>query len=291
MKGTDKRLKFLVTLICFCGVFFSAITLADVPVPTLTARVTDLTNTLSRSEISNLEQKLTQFEKEHGSQIAVLLVPTTEPETIEQYSMRVVEAWKLGRKKLDDGVLLLIAKKDRAVRIEVGYGLEGAIPDVIAKRIITKTLVPYFKQGDFYGGIDKALSQLIKLIQGENLGKDFVSSEDGADKLNSGINIVILMVVLGVGLSLWLSPVFASVTVGTIGAFVAWFVLGSLLAMVVVFLVSLVLTIFSTGAAHGAHTLGTSWSSGGGSSHWGGGGGGFSGGGGSFGGGGSSGRW
>lgn len=156
--------------------FFSALLFTSqltraalVEVPAFSARVVDLTQTLTASEQAALEDKLKAFEATKGSQIAVLLVPTTQPEAIEQYAIRVVDEWKVGRKGIDDGLLILIAKNDRKMRIEVGYGLEGAIPDVYAKRIITETMTPYFKQGDFAGGIDAAVSQLIGLIEGESL--------------------------------------------------------------------------------------------------------------------------
>ena len=142
------------------ALLFSAfLAIADVAVPPLKARVTDLTGTLSASEANQLEQKLAAFEAKKGSQIAVLIVPTTQPETIEQYSIRVAEAWKLGRKGIDDGALLLIAKQDRTVRIEVGYGLEGVLPDAIAKRIIEETIVPKLRQGNFAGGINAGIEQ------------------------------------------------------------------------------------------------------------------------------------
>ncbi len=144
---------------------FSAI----VEVPAFTARVVDLTQTLSESEQAALEAKLKRFEEASGSQIAVLLVPTTQPDEIEQYSIRVVDEWKVGRKSVDDGVLVLIAIDDRKMRIEVGYGLEGAIPDLYAKRIINETLTPKFKQGDFAAGIAAATDQIIGLIDGEPL--------------------------------------------------------------------------------------------------------------------------
>ena len=142
---------------------------AMVEVPPFTARVVDLTQTLSESEQAALEAKLKRFEEAKGSQIAVLLVPTTQPDEIEQYSIRVVDEWKVGRKSVDDGVLILIAIDDRKMRIEVGYGLEGAIPDLYAKRIINETLTPKFKQGDFAGGIAAATDQIIGLIDGEPL--------------------------------------------------------------------------------------------------------------------------
>jgi len=145
---------FLFTFLILCvgaGSIFSAS--AEVPVPTLTGHVIDQTATLSAEQTSRLEQVLSAFESRKGSQVAVLIVATTEPEAIEQYSIKVAEAWKLGRKKIDDGVILIVAKNDRALRIEVGYGLEGALTDVTSKRIIEEFITPYFKQGDFNAGI------------------------------------------------------------------------------------------------------------------------------------------
>src|SRR6202011_6049700 len=120
------------------------------PIPKLTARVTDLTGTLTAEQQTALEQKLAAFESAKGSQLAVLLVPTTEPEEIEQYSIRVVEQWKLGRKKVDDGALLIIAKNDHHVRIEVGYGLEGVLTDAASNRIIEDTMLPLLRQGQYF---------------------------------------------------------------------------------------------------------------------------------------------
>lgn len=140
-----------------------------VEIPQLQTTVTDLTQTLSAQEQAALNQKLTQFAQQAGSQIAVLILPSTQPEEIAQYGIRLAEAWKIGREKQDDGVIILIAKQDRKMRIEVGYGLEGAIPDAIAKRIIAEQLSPAFRQGQFYAGLDRATDTLIKLIQGEQL--------------------------------------------------------------------------------------------------------------------------
>jgi uncharacterized protein len=129
-----------------------------VPIPPLTARVTDQTATLTSEQTAALEQKLQAFEATKGSQLAVLIVPTTGNEQIEQYSLRVVDQWKLGRKNVDDGVLLIVAKNDRMMRIEVGYGLEGVLNDATSKRIISEIIVPRFQQGDFYGGINAGLT-------------------------------------------------------------------------------------------------------------------------------------
>ncbi|MGQ0443231.1 MAG: TPM domain-containing protein [Methylophilaceae bacterium] len=148
----------------------SQIALAElVEVPELSARVTDLTQTLSQTEQAILEAKLQTFEQIKGSQIAVLIVPSTQPEDIAQYSIRVVEKWKLGRDKVDDGVLVLVAKDDHKMRIEVGYGLEGTIPDIYTKRIISENIAPKFKQGDFAGGLNEGVDKLISLIDGEAL--------------------------------------------------------------------------------------------------------------------------
>ena len=127
--------------------------------PPLTARVIDLTGTLSGEAVTRIEAKLAALEARKGSQIAVLIVPSTQPEEIEQFGIRVEDAWKLGRKGVDDGAYLIVAKNDRRVRIEVGYGLEGALSDAIANRIVDETITPHFKQGDFDGGIEAGVDQ------------------------------------------------------------------------------------------------------------------------------------
>ena len=144
------------------------------PVPKFSARALDLTGTLTVPQLAALEQKLAAFQQRKGSQVAVLIVPSTEPETVDQYAIRVFEQWKPGRGKVDgkwvdDGAILLIAKNDRKMRLEVGYGLEGALPDATAKRIIDETVAPLFRQGDFYGGIDAGVDRAIRVIDGEAL--------------------------------------------------------------------------------------------------------------------------
>ncbi|EPO4285425.1 YgcG family protein [Pseudomonas aeruginosa] len=146
----------------------SLVAWADVPpIPALTARVTDLTATLSGDQRQHLEQQLAALEAKSGAQLAVLLVPTTGDDSIEEYAVRTFEKWKLGQKKVDDGVLLLVAKNDRTLRIEVGYGLEGAITDVQAGRIISEQITPQFRQGNFYGGIQAGVDSLVQLIDAE----------------------------------------------------------------------------------------------------------------------------
>src|SRR5713101_6341680 len=149
--------------------FFAGPAAGEVPVPPLKARVTDLTGTLTAQQIQTLEGRLRDFERGKGSQIAVLILPSTQPETIEQYSIRVADAWKIGRTKADDGVILVVAKNDRKLRIEVGRGLEGAIPDAIAKRVVSDVIAPHFRANDFYGGIAAGADALAKLIEGETL--------------------------------------------------------------------------------------------------------------------------
>ena len=161
-----KAARALIVALLMCWASAAA---ADVAVPPLTGRVVDLTGTLSSGDVDRLTQTLKNLEARKGSQIAVLIVPTTQPETIEQYSIRVAEAWKIGRKKIDDGALLVIAKNDRKLRIEVGYGLEGALTDVTAKRIIDEIITPKFRSGDFAGGISAGVDRMIGVIDGEPL--------------------------------------------------------------------------------------------------------------------------
>ncbi|NBQ69822.1 MAG: YgcG family protein, partial [Nitrosomonadaceae bacterium] len=236
-----------ITVGLLIAMLFSAmLAMADVAIPPLNAHVNDLTATLSASEVVHLEQKLLAFEKTKGSQIAVLIIPTTQPETIEQYSMRVAEAWQLGRKGIDDGILLLIAKNDRALRIEVGYGLEGAVPDAMAKRIIADIMTPHFKLGHFANGIDAGIDAIIHLIQGEPLPlpkntrsnnsaagehspvENFVSLLIGAMILGRILQVMLgrlagaMVTGIGVGIIGWLS--FASLTVAILVAIAVFFI-------------------------------------------------------------------
>ncbi|HEY4210426.1 MAG TPA: YgcG family protein [Steroidobacteraceae bacterium] len=139
------------------------------PIPKLEARVTDATGTLTAEQQTTLEGKLEAFEARKGAQIAVLIVPTTGPESIEEYAVRVFEQWKLGRSKIDDGALLVIARDDRALKIEVGYGLEGTLTDAVSHRIVDEAILPPLRQGEFYGGIDSGLDRMIKVVDGEPL--------------------------------------------------------------------------------------------------------------------------
>ncbi|MBK7134917.1 MAG: YgcG family protein [Rhodocyclales bacterium] len=255
-----------------------------VAVPPLKARVTDLTGTLSRDQAAALEADLAQFEKSRGSQIAILLVPSTQPESIEAYSIRVAEAWKLGRKGIDDGILVLVARNDRKLRIEVGRGLEGALPDVVAKRIIEETMLPRFRSGDYFGGLQDGVSQIKAIIAGEPLPSPLSRTQGAAAAGSWGdlLPLAMLFVFVGGGL---LRALFGRLLGGTLAGGVAflgaWLLLGSVSVALVIALVVFFLTLSGVAGAHGLR----------GSRGRGGPGGGFSGGGGGFGGGGASGRW
>lgn len=281
---TGRRVAGLAAALWLC----TAAALAEVAVPPLTAQVTDLTGTLSAEERGALEQSLQAFEREKGSQVVVLLVPTTEPETIEQYSIRVADAWKIGREEPDDGVILIVAKEDRTVRIEVGYGLEGALTDAASKRIIEEAIVPRFRQGDFHGGIVAGVEAITRVIRGEELPASEWESEPGNGGGGSGEPFE----AVGYG-------VFGAVAVGSmlravLGRFLAALVVGIVCGAIVAALVSTPIGLIA-GLLGFFFTLfgavgGSGYGRGGGFSSRGGGGG-FSGGGGRFGGGGASGRW
>jgi len=284
-----------VTAWLLLGLSFGSHSFADVPVPPLEARVTDLTATLSDEQRQALEYKLAGFEERKGSQIAVLLVPTTQPETVEQYSMRVVQQWKLGRKGVDDGVLLLIAKDDRTLRIEVGYGLEGVLPDVAARHIVDDIIVPHFRAGDFNAGIDAGVDSMIKLIEGEPLPEPAwrptpppTSRFDRFGKVL--VLTIILLLVQHQRLRAMLGRFPAALIIsGLIGVSI-WWVAETLIGALVVGLGLFVVMLFS----RTPRNQDTTWSGPFGLGHggrWGGGLGGFGGGGGGFGGGGFSGRW
>ncbi len=268
---------------------------AQVPVPPLTARVTDLTGTLTGEAVTRIEAKLANLEAKKGAQIAVLIVPTTQPEDIEQFGIRVEDAWKLGRKGVDDGAYLIVAKNDRRVRIEVGYGLEGALPDAIANRIITETITPHFKLGDYDGGVEAGVDQMISVVNGEPLPEpDKKWERRGGLGHSLPLLLVVVFVASGVLRSMF-GRLFGSVATGGLAGGIAW-ALSHLLpiglgAGVVAFLFAML-----AGSTSRGWSAGSGWGGGfgggfGGGGFGGGGGGGFSGGGGGGGGGGASGGW
>ncbi len=282
----------LITFLFFCLLGVKN-TQAEQPIPEFNGWVVDLTNTLTSTQKQLLEQQLKQFAETKGSQLAVLIVPTTTPESIEQYSIRVVEKWQLGRKGIDDGVLLLIAKNDRKLRIEVGYGLEGVIPDAVAKRVISEIISPYFKVGDFYGGIVAGVQQLIRLIEGEPLP----APEYQNDYREPGVQDLLFFLVF----ILFFAPAFRSLFGRLIGSGVAGGIAGlltwsvtatlvvSILAGAAIFILALMFT--SGGRSNFPGGRGGYYGGGFGGGWSGGGGFGGGGGGGSFGGGGASGGW
>lgn len=256
-----------------------------VAVPALAHRVTDLTGTLSAEQQAALEASMAQLERQKGSQIAVLLVPTTQPEDIAQYSIRVIEAWKLGRKGVDDGVLVLVAKDDHKMRIEVGYGLEGVIPDVVAKRIVAEIMAPRFKQGDFFGGLNAAIDSLAALIAGEALPAPKVQSARAGQWENMLPVLLFGALLLGsIMRRIFGNFLGGAVNGGLIGAAV-WILDGGL--VIALFLAFMAFILTMSGGLRAMQGLGGR-GYGGGSS---GGNDTFSGGGGGFGGGGASGDW
>jgi uncharacterized protein len=255
---------------------------ADVAVPPLKARVTDLTGTLTADQKAALEETLQAFENKKGSQIAVLLVPSTEPESIEQYSIRVAEKWRLGRKGVDDGVLLLIAKDDRTLRIEVGYGLEGVLTDIASKRIVSDIIVPHLKDGDFYQGITAGVDRMIRLVDGEPLPAP-APQENWDGNFDDILPFAVMAGLFGGKLlRLFLGALLGSLLTFGIVTGAAWLMLGVLIPAV---LIGVFATAFSFANFRGGSGFGGGGGFGGGSS------GGFSGGGGGFGGGGASGRF
>jgi uncharacterized protein len=275
-----------------CALCWSCIAAAQVAVPPLSGRVTDQTGTLNAEQKATLEQTLQAFEARKGSQLAVLIVPTTAPEAIEQYSLRVAEKWKLGRKKVDDGAILVIAKADRAMRIEVGYGLEGALNDATCKRIISEIITPRFQQGDFNGGIAAGIDQMIRVVDGEPLPPPNAQPANGAPNIgNIGHYtpvIIMLALVIGSVLRSMLGRFPGALVTGGAVAGLAWLFAGALSMALIAGFIAFLFTLLGGGMA-GMVGRGIGGSIGGNSGS--GGFGGFSGGGGGFGGGGASGRW
>lgn len=266
---------------------------AQVAVPQLKSRVTDLTGTLPAQSVTQLEQRLAAFERDRGTQVAVLLVPTVKPEAIEQYAVRVFEQWRLGRKGVDDGALLVIAKNDRELRIEVGYGLEGALTDATSRRIIDEHIVPHFKRGDFAAGIESGVERILRVAGGEPLPPPATRNSRSTGLPFAPewlIAIFVFLQVMNRVLRAMLGRVLAAGLLAGLAGGALWLITGSMLWVVIGGIVVFTATIGDGGG--GALRGGRGgWSSSGGSWSSGAGGGGFSGGGGSSGGGGASGRW
>ena len=280
--------------LALCLALCATMASADVAVPTLKAHVTDLTGTLTPTQVQTLELRLANLEKRKGSQVVVLMLPTTQPQDIESFSLKVAEANRLGRKDVDDGLLLLVAKDDHKARIEVGYGLEGVVTDAISSRIIREYLAPKFRENDYAGGLDDATAALVKLVDGEPLPPPLAASDNAAH--DSPTWLIGLFIGLFVGVFVAgtrITPVvLRRIGAGGVAAIVAMAMLGLGSALAVAAIVAFLVS----GAKSGGRYVGRSgpWIGGGGGG-WGGGGfgggGGFSGGGGGFGGGGASGGW
>jgi uncharacterized protein len=271
---------------------------AQQAVPALTGHVVDTAGTLAQAPREALEAKLTAFEQARGSQMVVLLVPSTQPEDITSYANRVANTWKIGRKEIGDGLLLVVAVQDRKLRIEVAKTLEGAIPDLAAKRIIDEAITPRFKQGDYAGGLDAGVTRIMALITGEALpepAKDGTKPSGEFDWMQLGIFMFIAVPVIGVVTKSILGNRLGAVATGGVAGVIAKVLTASLAIAGLAGLVAMVFTLVQNTPGK----PGSGWRSGGGSNggwghggSFGGGGGGFgSGGGGDFGGGGASGGW
>ena len=283
-----------VWLVAFVAAMPSLAVEALVSVPPLQARLTDLTKTLTTEQQAGLEQTLRAFETKKGTQIAVLIVPTTKPEEIEQYALRVAEVWKLGRKKVDDGALLLIAKDDRTLRIEVGYGLEGVLNDATAKRIVSEVITPLLQQGNYFGGVSAGVDQMIRVIDGEPLPEPARGTAGSASRSIGQFGqlwplLFVLTLMVGGVLRKALGRVPGAIVAGGLLGLVGWLFAGAVFAAALAGGIAFLITLLGTGMGRhgGMYGGGLYGGMGGGRT----GGGGFGGGGGGFGGGGASGRF
>ena len=282
-------------LLCLLGL---GTALAQQAVPALSAHVVDTSGTLAAAQRDALEAKLSEFEKASGSQVVVLLVPSTQPEDIASYANRVANTWKIGRKAIGDGLLLIVAVQDRKLRIEVAKSLEGAIPDLAAKQIIDQAITPRFKQGDYAGGIDAGLTRIMGLIRGEALPEPAQGSTTDAgnfDWMQLGIFLFVAIPVIGTVARNILGNRLGVVATGAAAGGIAMLLTTSLLIAILAGVAAMIFTLVqhAPGLPQSGH--GTGWGQGGGFGGGAGGGlggGGFSsGGGGDFGGGGASGDW
>lgn len=263
---------------------------AETTVPPLTARVTDLTGTLSADEVGALDQTLHGFEARRGTQIAVLIVASTAPETIEQLGIRVAEQWKVGRKNIDDGAILIVAKNDRTLRIEVGYGLESVLTDATSNRIINEFIVPRFREGDFYGGLTHGIDQMILVADGESLPPPSNAPSEAASFREYVPVLLLFAFVVGGFLRSVLGRIPGALVTGGLLGFLGWTVAGAITVAMLAGIIGFFFTLFAGGVSGmlmgrigGRRFRGGNFSRGSG--------GGFRGGGGGFGGGGASGRW
>ena len=291
-----KRLFNALARVLLGWVFTLGLAWAELAVPALSAHVVDTTGTLQATQREQLDARLATFERSRGSQVVVLLVPSTQPEDLTSYANRVGNTWKIGRRDIGDGLLLVVAINDRKVRIEVAKTLEGAIPDLASKRIIDQAITPHFKQGDYAGGLNAAVDQITALISGEALPAPTQPDAGGGDGFDWGDLALVLFfavpIVGGVAKRLLGSRLGPLATGGLAGAVALW-ITSSLVVATLAGVAAMIFTLISNasggrGGHHGGGFGGGGFSSGGG---FGGGGGFSSGGGGDFGGGGASGDW
>jgi uncharacterized protein len=294
----------LVALLALAGAWAQAL----LPVPELTARVIDQTGTLDAIQRKALEDKLAAFEQKKGSQMVFLLVPTTQPEDIASYANRVANVWKIGRRDVGDGILLIVAKDDRRVRIEVAKTLEGAVPDLAAKQVIDEAITPRFRTGDYAGGLQAAADQLIARVTGEALPapaqpRTPAQGKSGFDWFDLAIFLFFAVPVVGSVLRGMMGRKLGSFVTGGGVGFIAMLLTSSLVVAGIAGVIALLFSLLSGSGPFGLSRRhqggpvifpGGGWGGGGGG--FGGGGGGFgggfgSGGGGDFGGGGASGDW
>lgn len=294
----------MVLMLCSTGLARAAGSGDVLAVPPLAGRVIDQTSTLSEAERQALDSKLAGIETRLGTQVVVLMVATTQPEDIASYAQRVGDTWKIGRRDVGDGLLLLVAKADRRVRIEVAKALEGAIPDLAARQIIDRAITPAFKAGDFAGGLNLAVDQLAARVQGESLPLPEAdrgtapAAKPGFQWDDLGVFLFIGVPVVGGLLSSVMGRKAGSLTSGLVAGGLGWWATTSLLVALGVGLASILVV---AAMASGSRGRGGPFIGGGGFGGFGGGGlggrgfgggGGFSsGGGGDFGGGGASGDW
>ena len=272
---------------------------AQVPIPTFDSPVVDTTGTLDAATKQQLEKQALALQQRKGSQLQVLMIPSTQPEDIEAYAVRAFESFKLGREGVDDGVLLVVAKDDRKVRIEVGYGLEGAIPDIAAGRVIQEYMVPKFRQNDYAGGVVDATAQLVRLIDGEPLPEPVADNPTGEERGGTWVFALFVAFVVGQFARAFFGRLPAGIRAlfggGASGA-VAWLVSSAVLVGGIGAVIGFFLGLASGGGGGGGggrYARHHGWGGYSGGGGWGGGssGGGWSGGGGMSGGGGASGGW
>src|SRR5438445_11361625 len=246
------RASLLALLLCW-----ACSALALVAVPPLSGRVVDQTGTLGSNDIASLTETVKNLETRKGSQISVLIVPTTDGEAIEQFSLRVAEAWKIGRRKVDDGALLVIAKNDRHLRIEVGYGLEGALTDATTKRIIDEDITPKFKTGDFAGGVSAGINRMIRVIDGEKLPAPEPAhwQSPGLSSFIDPLNpfVIFGLFVVGTVLRTLLGRLIGSLATSSIVGFLAWLAVGSIALSALAGIIVFVLLMFAESIGSANH--------------------------------------